>query len=422
MFEWLANKFIKKQVTQTVIKESGVSGAVWSDENFENFAKEAFLRCVVANRCIREISDAVGSVPWGVFELNRKGEKVPIQNHPIEKLLKRPNPEQGWSAFIQKMWGYYKLDGNTFIRRISPVTGRNTGVYSELHVLRPDRIKILEEDGILTGYEYKIGTEHTVIFPVNNLTGQADVLQIKTFHPTDDWWGAAATKIAAREIDTLNEAVVWNKSLLQNQGRPGLIYNFENTLEDKEYERFKKRLEEQFSGPKNVGKNIVVDGKANVAPYGFTMNDLDFIEGQQELARRVCMVYDVPPVVLGIQDATFNNESEGRLKMYEGPVINNLNLIKTEFNNWLFNDDREFIDYILDDVPALALRRQINWENAQKTDFITINEKRAMVGKKPVQNGDVLLVDASKIPLDFAVLQAEEPVEPDTADFEDDEL
>ena len=420
MFKWLTNIFSSKAAGQTIIRESSFTGAVWSEENFHNFAKEAYLRSIIAFRCINEIATSVASVPWGVFRLDSQGKKIPVLNHPISKILKRPNPEEGWSFFIEKMWSFYKLDGNTFIHRISPMTGANRTVPQELHILRPDRMKILEKDGKLIGFEHKIGSREPDIFKVDQVTWQADVLQIKTFNPIDDWWGASATKVAAREIDTANEAVVWNKSLLENQGRPGLIYNFKNPKTDIEFKAFKERLREQFAGAKNAGKDIVVDGEADVSPYGFTMNDLDFMEGQQELARRICIAYGVPPVVIGIADATFNNEAEGRLKMWEGPIIHDLSLIGDELNNWFFDDEMVFISPILDEVPALALARQRNWDRANSADFLTINQKLEMVGKEPDPDGDVILVPAGLIPLKFAVMAPEEPSgEPGKDDFDE---
>lgn len=416
MFNFVKKWWFSKAATQTVVRESNLSGVVWSDENFENFAKEAYLRSIIAFRCINEIAKSVASVPWGVFRLDSEGKKVPVLNHPITKILKRPNPEEGWSFFIQKMWSFYKLDGNTFIHKISPMSGPNRTVPQELRILRPDRMKILEDGGRLIGFEHKIGMRDPDIFLIDQITQQADVLQIKTFHPTDDWWGAAATKVAAREIDTGNEAVVWNKSLLENQGRPGLIYNFKSPLENKEYKRFKTRLAEQFAGPKNAGKDIIVDGEAEVKPYGFTMNDLDFMEGQQELARRVCIAYDVPPVVIGIADATFNNEAEGRLRLWEGPVTHDLSLMQDEFNNWFFIDDEIFVAPILDEVPALALARQRNWDRANASDFLTINQKLEMVGKEPDPDGDVILVSATLIPLKLAIAPPEEPPDNSTND------
>ena len=56
------------------------------------------------------------------------------------------------------------------------------------------------------------------------ITGQSDILQMKTFHPLDDWYGMAATEPAAREIDTSNASTEWNKNLLDKQARPGLVY------------------------------------------------------------------------------------------------------------------------------------------------------------------------------------------------------
>lgn len=401
MFEIIKNLFRKQ--TQVVVKESNQSGVVWSPHDFENFAKEAYLKNVIAFRCINEIAKATSSVPWKVFKLNADGKKVEQKNHPINKILNRPNPEEGWTFFIKKLMSFLELDGNSFVRRIAPITGPNSAIPQELHVLRPDRMKILEDDGILKGFSHKVGNNEPTIFLVDSITRQADVLQFKNFHPTDDWWGVAATQTAGREIDTSNEATKWNKALLENQGRPGLLYMIENELDKTSKKDLENQIRDKFQGGANAGRSFIIDGKGKVdiKPYGFNLNELDFTDGQKEIARKICMAYDVPPNILGISSETFNNYETALLAFWENTIIGKLWLLKTELNNWFFRDDEFFIDFILDKVPAFAAKRQLQWDRAQKSDFLMEDEKREMVGLDPLPGdiGQVVLKPATLLPL-----------------------
>ncbi|GAG59846.1 unnamed protein product, partial [marine sediment metagenome] len=66
-----------------------------------------------------------------------------------------------------------------------------------------------------------------------------------------------------------------------------------------------------------------------------------------------------------------------------------------------------FFDYILDDVPALALKRDMLWKRAQESDFLTLDEKRELVGKEKYEPtddpGSMIFIEASKIPIGVAV-------------------
>ena len=116
--------------------------------------------------------------------------------------------------------------------------------------------------------------------------------------------------------------------------------------------------------------------------------------------------YGVPPQLLGIPgDSTYANYREARAALWEDTVLYYLNYIKTELNNWMFGKDSdEFIDFNLDNIPALAYKRDKLWERAQKSDFLTLNEKREMTGhEKKGPEGDVIVVQASMTTLDDIV-------------------
>jgi phage portal protein BeeE len=66
--------------------------------------------------------------------------------------------------------------------------------------------------------------------------------------------------------------------------------------------------------------------------------------------------------------------------------------LRDELNGWLapmFGDDLE-VDIDLDDVPALALRREKVWRRLQSAEFLTVNEKRRSAGFGLLPGGDRL--------------------------------
>ena len=73
----------------------------------------------------------------------------------------------------------------------------------------------------------------------------------------------------------------------------------------------------------------------------------------------------------------------------------------------MFGEDLEF-DADLNDIPALAIRRQATWERVETASFMTINEKRQAVGLDDIQGGDVVLVSAAMLPLGAEPLEEEE--------------
>lgn len=398
----------KASRVQALLVEGG-GDVRWSSKDYKSYAEEAYLKCVIAYRCIIEIAQAVASVDWLLMQKG-KGKENEIEDHPILDLLDYPNPYESGSFLLFKLQAFIDLAGNSYLEKVSPFTDKK-GFPKELYVLRPDRTRILTNDkGAIKGYEYQVGMNKT-IFPVNPVTGQANVMHMKTFHPTDDWYGSAPTESMAREIDTHNEATTWNMRLLQNQARPGMLFFFKQNLTDEQYARFTKDLDENHASGMKAGKSMVLEGEgADAKPYGWSPAEMDFIEGNREKARAIALGYGVPPMLLGIPgDNTYSNYSEARLAFWETTALFRINLLGWALNNWLL--DRKSGLYLtpdLDSIPALEPRRKETWEKAKGANWLTVNEKRSMTGYDEVENGDVIMVSSSEIPLDQATLPPEE--------------
>jgi len=85
-----------------------------------------------------------------------------------------------------------------------------------------------------------------------------------------------------------------------------------------------------------------------------------------------------------------------------------LDLIADDWNAWLAEPAGVQLRPDLDQIPAIADKRQTLWDMADRATDLTLNERRAMKGYEKIKGGDVLLVPSSVIPLEMA----SEPVAP----------
>lgn len=397
---WLSSRFGCKDSAVAKIIFTGMGTTTsWTPHNYRNFAEESFMKNVVAFRCILKIAESVASVPWTLFR-KLKGDKTePVESHPVIPLLERANPQESFAYIVMATMAYLLMSGNAFMECVAPATGPNRMVPKELYSLRPDRVKIETNEQRIIGYTYTVGGyKHT--FEVEPVSGQCDLLHLKSFNPVNDLWGMAITEPTAREIDTANQATTWGKKMLENEGRPGLVATVDPEVTDEQFDLMERLLREKHSGPINAGANLLLRG-GTVTPYGWSPKEMDFIQSNQELARRIALGYGVPSMLLGIPgDNTYSNYQEARLAFWQETVFWYLRYLRGEFNNWLFFDEPDLtLDYVLDDVPALSVQRDKLWERAEKASFLKINEKREMVGYEPVKGGDVILIPATMLPI-----------------------
>lgn len=104
---------------------------------------------------------------------------------------------------------------------------------------------------------------------------------------------------------------------------------------------------------------------------------------------------------------TYANMEQAKLGFWEDAVIPLLVKIREALNQWIvpFYGKDLYLDFNLDDVSALIPRRAERFERnvkAVEAGLLTINEARADVGYEPVDGGDVILIQASRLPLAFA--------------------
>ncbi len=375
----------------------------WSKRDYKSFAEEGYKLNVIAYQAIDKIAKAVAQIPWKMTTAN--GDEV--VSHPLLSLIEQPNPLQSRVEFIQSLVGFYQIAGNSYIEKVTGVSN----VPVELYSLRPDRMTIVKSETLIPkAFKYSVSHSESVLFEVDHVDGDSEILHIKTFNPTDDWYGMSPVEAAAYSIDTHNESSKWIKSLLDNSGAPSGVLESDNELTDDQYNRLRVEIEEKYTGASNAGRPLLTEGGLHWKSMSFSPSDMALLETKFASARDISLAFGVPPLLLNIPgDSTYNNYSEARLAFYEETVIPLAEHLIAEFNRWLaepLNGNK--FELVLDKVPAMVDKRLRLWEMADRSNDLTINEKREIKGFEPVDGGDVVYIDSNKIPLSFDV-QRESP-------------
>lgn len=366
--------------------------AIWNTRTYYNFAREGYIKNVIAFRAVNIIATAAASVPLCIYRNNKNG-RFKQDSHPLLALLQRPNLITSKGEFIEKIVSYRLLSGNAYILHNAQEPP------NELYVLRPDRIEIIGgTNNIPRGYKYRLNDKQH-FFALDNITGKCAVLHLKNFHPLNDWYGLSPVESAAYSIDQHNQAGTWNQAMLQNGARPSgaLVVktdsNNNGKLSQEQYQRLKEQLEECYIGSKNAGKPMLLEGGLDWREMSLSPKDMDFIAGKHSAARDIALAFGMPPQLLGIPgDNTYSNLVEARIALWEQTVLPLLSDLLTHLNNWLaplFARDLE-ITYNKDAVEILMHKREKLWQYIEKISFMTINEKRQVFGLSPIDGGNKL--------------------------------
>ncbi|MDX3928863.1 MAG: phage portal protein [Shinella sp.] len=357
--------------------------AHWSSRSYASLSREGFMRNPVAHRAVRMIAEAAASVPWLLYE----GEEE-LSDDPLLALLARPNGRMAGVEFFEALYGHLLLSGNGFVEGVR--IGRDL---RELHLLRPDRMRVIEgRDGWPEAYEYRAGS-HVRRHPAGEGAageaaggGQA-ILHLRLFHPLDDHLGFAPLEAASMALDLSNAAAVWNKALLDNSARPSgaLVYQPKEggNLSADQYDRLKNELEEGYSGPARAGRPMLLEGGLDWKAMGLSPREMDFVAAKNGAARDIALAFGVPPMLIGIPgDATYANYQEANRAFFRLTVLPLIFRTASALSAW-FSETRERpvrLSPDLDQVAGLAAERSELWARIEAAGFLSEEEKRQAVG------------------------------------------
>lgn len=350
----------------------------WTPRDYASLAREGYARNAIAYRSVRLIAEAAASVPLVLTANGREHD-----THPFLDLIGRPNPRLTRAALFEAISSHLLVAGNAYVEAVAV-----EGALRELHLLRPDRVRVVPgPDGWPEAFDYTLGSE-TVRIAQDTLVPGADVppiLHLSAFNPLDDHYGFAPLEAAAQALDLHNAASAWNKALIDNAARPSgaLVYGGSGALTEEQFERLKGELEASFQGAVNAGRPLLLEGGLDWRPLSLSPKDMDFEAARNSAAREIALAVGVPPMLLGIPgDNTYANYAEANRALWRQSVVPLVRRVCDALASWLgpaFGGGLALVPD-LDQIEALGAERSELWARVGAADFLSDAEKRAAVG------------------------------------------
>jgi len=322
----------------------------------------------VAQRAVRLVAEGVGGAPLTTSE---------------PALLTLVNATSAGQALLETLASQILLHGNGYVQVLRDADDAP----AELFALRPERVTILpDSSGWPAAFQYRVG-ERTLNIDAVDEFGQPNVIHIRAFHPADDHYGAGCLDAADEAVAIHNAASRWNRALLENAARPSgaLVYDPGEpgaALTADQFERVKQELTAAYAGHGNAGRPMLLEGGLKWQAMALTPADMDFATLKAAAARDIALAFGVPPMLLGLPgDNTYANYREANRALWRLTLLPLAGKILSALAEGLapwFPDARLAVD--LDQVPALSEDREKLWAQVSAADFLSAEEKRAMLG------------------------------------------
>ena len=379
-----------------------------STVDYRALAGERWRNSIVA-ASVLWINRNMIQAPLRVFVRDAQGKEIPLVNHALEQLLRRPNKQYDGDTLRKAlMLSLVAGAGNAYvwIKR-----DRASGLPVELWYIPHFQIwpywdETATTDTWIKGYVYRCNGVDTLLAP-------EDVIHFRDgIDPYNLRLGLDLLDSGSREVVADNEASGYLVTMLKNMGiTPVIISPREPNVDFDQATRdvIKAQFEEQVTGD-NRFRPIVGSGGVDVQQIQLSPRDMLLDTAQDNPEARLCALIGVPAVVLGLKvgldHSTYANMGEARRAAWEDGIVPRNLLICAHLTHQLLPDfeanPNAFVDADYSRVKALQDNQADLLKNmilATGRPFLTVDEARERLTYDAIEGGNTLYVPASPQPV-----------------------
>ncbi|MFO1126353.1 MAG: phage portal protein [Methylocystis sp.] len=355
----------------------------------------AALRVPAIAQGVKLISEAVATLDAHLCREGKDGrERVTPADHPVAKLLDRPNPWTGESEWKRQLVADYLIWGNG----IAPVA-RVRGEPRELHRADPRAVNIVID--MVTGeprYGIAMQSGGTREYAF------ADVVHIRN-QSIDGVRGLGLVNIGAEAIGLSLTLERHAAGMFSRGARPGGILEIAGKLNDATIKRLRESFSNIYSGADNAGRTAILEQGQKFQPLQLASTDSQFLENRRFQVLEAARLLNIPPVLLGdLEHATLNNAAELSQQFLDRTITPILELFEDALELVLLTEKERDADYAIEFDTTNFVRADVEkrfgaYKSGIESGVLLLNEAREREGLGPVDGGDQPMRSVQTIPL-----------------------
>lgn len=349
------------------------------------------LDVAAVQACVRVLRNGVAQVPFPLMQ-EIDGRRRKAVEHPVYRVLRRPNAWQTSFTFRETLMTHLALTGNAFVWK------GMVGAARELRVLEPiDPAHVAvtkEKDGSMS---YKV----TAIDGAAVVFSSAEVWHIRGASWTP-WIGMDAVKLA-RDAIGLAIAIEQSQADFHKGGaRVSGLLSMDGAIGAEKFTSLAAWLDRHSSGGDRAGKPLILDNGTKWTPLAMTGVDAQTYSTRLLQIEEICRGFGVMPIMIGQSDkaATYASAEQ----MFLAHVVHTLSpwyaRLEQSVDAELLTDQDRDAGYYSKFMPNGLMRgaaadRSAFYTSAlgagsPGTAWMTPNEVRALEDMDPAEGGDTL--------------------------------
>lgn len=345
---------------------------------------------------VKLITEAIGSMPIRVYDVDAKGIRTRNTKHPLALLFNgKLNKWQTRIEFIETMTMQLALQGNAYALIQKNSQGTVIGL---MPFMSADmQVALTAQNGDIV-YRYKPNTDQQQEYT------QEQILHVKCMG--NGIVGLSPLGYARNSIGIAQAAEGSVTKIYSNGAKPSGVLTIDKVLKDDQRAAIKNNFAELEAGTQD--RLFVLEAGMNYKQVSMTPADIELLASRRFQIEDIARFFGVPSVLINDTSATtvwgsgIQQIVEGWYKIGIRPYLERY---QESFEQWLLPPgDRGSIEIEFDFdefiAPSLADRLK-TWGEATSKGLMTPNEARGFEGWAPLPGGDKAFMQQQMIPLDM---------------------
>lgn len=342
-------------------------GPTWNKYSRAESWHDGYQKLALAFRCINLIAHFVGTAPVRVYD--EIAPSVPLPNHSMRRVMKRPNRFMGESSFHATMALRAAVAGFS----VAEIEYDQSGGIIGLWPLRSSWLTAKPRADGSVDWEYRVpGYDRPFMLPATKVfvLRWADT-------PDGSPYGIGPLEACFREIGLLNTMTDFIKTFFDRGAVPlyGLIPDTfpGQTLSQKKTDEMTAEFVQRRTGLRNAAVPVMLQGIKDIRRLGFDFNELATVALRDLSELGIVQAFGVPATVAQIRVGLEHSDSRANAEVDEGRFYR-----QTIIPFWTRYDDALTTQVLsrIESNPLISLEFDYSGISQLQTDR---NEKAAWV-------------------------------------------
>ena len=326
--------------------------------------------------CVDFLARNIAQLGLHVFKRVGETDRQRLRDHPLAKLIYRPNPYTTRYRLIESLIADLGIYWDAYWLKLKDPSG-------QMMLLRmPPELVTVHGGVVPTYYEINLATENKKIPP-------ASIAHFRGYNPESAVRGLSPLETLRRILAEEFASGDYREYFWRNAARMGGIIErpapqaHQEDWSREARERFKAEFEALYSGGANSGKTAILEDGMTWKQSTFNAQESEYLAGRKLTREECARAYHIPLPMVGILDnATFSNIKEQHKNLYQDCLGPWLAMIEDEISLQLLPDFEDiegvYIEFNIQEKLQGSFEEQVqSLQSAVGRPYMTPDEARA---------------------------------------------